>query len=134
MELGRAMKKIQTSCLQSTLSKESCGRDSQAYVVWLACSRVHAWAAPGLGPTSGPMYGPGPACEKADFFFGGGGRVFQDRVSVCSPGYPGTHFVDQAVLELRNPSASASQVLGLKLCATTAGLGKGDFCLLRIIS
>jgi hypothetical protein len=67
-------------------------------------------------------------------FFVGGGRVFQDRVSVCSPGYPGTHFVDQAVLELRNPSASASQVLGLKLCATTAGLGKGDFCLLRIIS
>jgi hypothetical protein len=30
-----------------------------------------------------------------------------------------THFVDQAGLELRNPPASASQVLGLKVCATT---------------
>jgi hypothetical protein len=46
--------------------------------------------------------------------------VFQDRVSLCSPGCPGTHFVDQASLELRNPPVSASQVLGLKACATTA--------------
>jgi hypothetical protein len=46
--------------------------------------------------------------------------VFRDRVSLCSPGCPGTHFVDQASLKLRNPSASASQVLGLKPCATTA--------------
>jgi hypothetical protein len=30
--------------------------------------------------------------------------------------------VDQAGLELRNPPASASQVLGLKACATTARL------------
>jgi hypothetical protein len=44
--------------------------------------------------------------------------VFQDRVSLCSPGCPGTHSVDQAGLELRNPPASASQVLGLKACAT----------------
>jgi hypothetical protein len=28
-----------------------------------------------------------------------------------SPGYPGTHSVDQAGLELRNPPASAYQVL-----------------------
>jgi hypothetical protein len=48
--------------------------------------------------------------------------VFQDRVSLCSPGCPGTHSVNQAVLELRNPPASASQVLGLKACATTARL------------
>jgi hypothetical protein len=48
--------------------------------------------------------------------------LFQDRVSLCSPGCPGTHFVDQAGLELRNPPASASQVLGLKACATTARL------------
>jgi hypothetical protein len=48
--------------------------------------------------------------------------VFQDRVSLCSSGCPGTHFVDQAGLELRNPPASASQVLGLKVCATTAWL------------
>jgi hypothetical protein len=30
-------------------------------------------------------------------------------------------FVDQAGLELRNPPASASRVLGLKACATTPG-------------
>jgi hypothetical protein len=47
--------------------------------------------------------------------------VFQDKVSLCSPGCPGTHFVDQAGLELRNLSASASQVLGLKVCATMPG-------------
>jgi hypothetical protein len=48
------------------------------------------------------------------------GFFFQDRVSLCSPGCPGTHFVDQAGLKLRNLPASASQVLGLKACATTA--------------
>jgi hypothetical protein len=53
------------------------------------------------------------------FFF-----FFWDRVSLCSPGYPGTHFVAQAGLELRNPPASASQVLGLKACATTPGNSK----------
>jgi hypothetical protein len=42
-------------------------------------------------------------------------------VSLCSPGCPGTHSVDQAGLELRNPPASASRVLGLKACATTPG-------------
>jgi hypothetical protein len=36
-----------------------------------------------------------------------------------SAGCPGTHFVDQAGLELRNPPASASRVLGLKASATT---------------
>jgi hypothetical protein len=45
------------------------------------------------------------------FFF------FRDRVSLYSPGCSGTHFVDQAGLELRNLPASASQVLGLKTCA-----------------
>ena len=40
--------------------------------------------------------------------------VFGDRVSLCRPGCSGTHFVDQAGLELRNLPASASQVLGLK--------------------
>ena len=48
--------------------------------------------------------------------------VFQDRVSLYSPGCPGTYSVDQAGLELRNLSASASQVLGLKVCPTTAQL------------
>jgi hypothetical protein len=40
--------------------------------------------------------------------------LFRDRVSLYSLGCPGTHSVDQAGLELRNPPASASQVLGLK--------------------
>jgi hypothetical protein len=54
------------------------------------------------------------------FFFFFFGFLRQDRVSLCSPGCPGTHSaVDQAGLELRNLPASASQVLGLKACATT---------------
>jgi hypothetical protein len=48
--------------------------------------------------------------------------VSRDRVSLYSPGCPGTHSVDQAGFELRNPPVSASQVLGLKVCATTARL------------
>jgi hypothetical protein len=44
--------------------------------------------------------------------------VFRDRVSLCSSGYPGTHSVFHAGLELRNPPISASRVLGLKECAT----------------
>jgi hypothetical protein len=40
---------------------------------------------------------------------------------LCSPGCPGTHSEDQAGLELRDPPASASQVLGLKACTTTPG-------------
>jgi hypothetical protein len=48
--------------------------------------------------------------------------AFRDRVSLYSPGCPGTHFVDQAGLELRNPPASASRVLELKVCATTPGV------------
>jgi hypothetical protein len=46
--------------------------------------------------------------------------VFRDRVFPCSPGCPGTHSVDQAGLELRNPPVSASQVLGLKVFDITA--------------
>ena len=45
---------------------------------------------------------------------------FRDRVFLYSPGCPGIHFVDQAVLKLRNLPASASGVLGV--CATTPGL------------
>jgi hypothetical protein len=57
------------------------------------------------------------------FFFFFVRLFFRDRVSLYSPGCPGTHSVDQAGgLELRNPPASASQVLGLKVCATTARL------------
>ncbi|GAB1287933.1 Nuclear receptor subfamily 1, group H, member 5 [Apodemus speciosus] len=46
----------------------------------------------------------------------------QLEVSLCSPGCPASHSVEQAGLELRNLPASASQVLGLKACATTAWL------------
>jgi hypothetical protein len=45
----------------------------------------------------------------------------RNRVSLYNPVCPRTHFVDQAGLELRNPPASASQVLGLKACATMPG-------------
>jgi hypothetical protein len=48
--------------------------------------------------------------------------LFGDRVSLCSPGCPGTHSVDQAGLELRNSPASASEVLGVKACTTTTQL------------
>jgi hypothetical protein len=40
--------------------------------------------------------------------------VFWDRVSLCSPGCPGTHSVDQAGLKLRSLPVFASQVLGIK--------------------
>jgi hypothetical protein len=56
--------------------------------------------------------------DKYFFFFLFSFLVFRDRVSLYSPGYPGTHFVDQAGLELRNSPSSASRVLGLKACAT----------------
>jgi hypothetical protein len=56
-------------------------------------------------------------CFDVEFVF-----VFRDRVSLYSPGHPGTQSVDQAGLELRNPPASTSQVLELKACATTARL------------
>ena len=46
---------------------------------------------------------------------------FGDRVSLCISGCSGTHFVDQAGLELRNLPASASWMLWLKVCATTPG-------------
>jgi hypothetical protein len=46
--------------------------------------------------------------------------LFACLLAFCfySPGCPGTHFVDQAGLELRNLPASASGVLGLKACTT----------------
>jgi hypothetical protein len=63
------------------------------------------------------MYAVGVLFLISFFFF----LVFRDRVSLYSPGCPGTHFVDQAGLELRDPPASASRVLGLKACATMPG-------------
>jgi hypothetical protein len=58
---------------------------------------------------------------------------FRDRVSLCSPGCPGTHSVDQAGLQLRNPPVSASQVLGLKACATTVWLFPVFLCTCSLI-
>jgi hypothetical protein len=52
---------------------------------------------------------------------------FQDRVSLCSPGCPETHSVDQDGLELRNLPVSASQMLGLKACTTMAWFFKTFF-------
>ena len=43
---------------------------------------------------------------------------YKDMVSVCSSGCPGTHYVDWVGLA----PASASQVVGLKVCASTLGL------------
>jgi hypothetical protein len=60
--------------------------------------------------------------------------VFQDRISLYSPDCPGTHFVDQAGLELRNPPASASRVLGLKTCTITPGKGRHGFSFLFFLS
>ena len=37
--------------------------------------------------------------------------VFQDRVSLCSPGWPGTRCVDQAALELRSPASASATLL-----------------------
>ena len=42
--------------------------------------------------------------------------------SLCRPSCPETHSIDQAGLKLTNLPASASQVLGLKVCVTTARL------------
>jgi hypothetical protein len=40
--------------------------------------------------------------------------LFWDKDSWSNSGWTGTHHIDQAGLELRDPSASASGVLGLK--------------------
>jgi hypothetical protein len=50
------------------------------------------------------------------------GSIFVLFFSLCSPGCPGTHSVDQAILRLRDPPASASHVLGIKMCATSGGM------------
>jgi hypothetical protein len=50
---------------------------------------------------------------------------------MCNPGCPRTHSVDQTGLELRNLPASASQVLGLKACGTTARRNKDSFFFIR---
>ena len=41
-----------------------------------------------------------------------------DKVSLCVPGCPGTHSVDEADLKLSGLHASASRLLELKACTT----------------
>lgn len=48
--------------------------------------------------------------------------LFWDRILFCSPGCPGTHYVVQDDLELRNLLASVSPMLELKASATMAFL------------
>jgi hypothetical protein len=56
---------------------------------------------------------------------------FQDKLSLCSPGYLRTCYVEQVGFELRDPPASASRVLGLKVnpwnsvCVAQLFLGEG---------
>lgn len=45
--------------------------------------------------------------------------LFSDTVLIYGPGWPGTRHVDQAALKLSNGSTFVSQVLELKLCAST---------------
>jgi hypothetical protein len=71
--------------------------------------------------TPGSGLSPDLCLNDVIFLFWLGLVFFQDRVFLCRPGCPGTHFVDQAGLKLRNPPASASRVLGLKACTTIPG-------------
>jgi hypothetical protein len=58
----------------------------------------------------------------------------RDRVSLCSPGCPGTHSIYLTGLELRNLPVSASQVLELKVCSTTARLTPQLFVIGSLLS
>lgn len=42
--------------------------------------------------------------------------LFQNKVSLCNPGCPGTCFVDHAGFEVTDLPASVTRVLGLKSC------------------
>lgn len=52
--------------------------------------------------------------------------LFKDRISLYSLFWSRTQSVDQDDLKLWDLLASATQVLGLKVCVTTPGLG-ADF-------
>jgi hypothetical protein len=59
-------------------------------------------------PSTDPIRPMKKDCLMVPIFFFFFFLVFRDRVSLYSPGCPGTHFVDQAGLKLRNLPASAS--------------------------
>jgi hypothetical protein len=54
------------------------------------------------------------------------------QVSSCSLGYPRSSSVDQAGLKSRDPPGSASHVLGLKVCTTTAQLEQFSYLTIRV--
>jgi hypothetical protein len=60
--------------------------------------------------------------------------LFWDRVSLYTPGCPGTHSAHQAGLKLKSLPASASQVLELKACATTAQQDKEFWKIQEMVS
>lgn len=51
----------------------------------------------------------------------------RDRVSQCSPGCPGTHYVYSASLQFRDPLAPASQMGGLKVWCPMPSYGETTF-------
>jgi hypothetical protein len=55
--------------------------------------------------------------------------TFQDRVSLCSPGCPGTLESRLALIEFRDLHASAFQVLGSKACTMIISLWGTCFCM-----
>jgi hypothetical protein len=88
---------------------------------WQACGAFENTYLRCLVSLTWSLHNSQQACTPSLFFFFFF-LAFPDRVSLCRPGCPRTHFVDQAGLELRNLPASASRVLGLKVCSTTAQL------------
>jgi hypothetical protein len=115
-------------CPSSSLRPKSCFCHHSPVRWLLGVSLTAPWLLPKArwSPVAGTLQ-PSTVAETQEevwqvtqisfFFF----LVFRDRISLYSPDCPGTHFVDQAGLKLRNPPASASQVLGLKVCATMPG-------------
>lgn len=58
--------------------------------------------------------------------------VFKDRISVCSPSWPRTLYIDQSSLKLRDLLPLLDSVLGLKVHTVTPGL-KSTFLLMIFI-
>jgi hypothetical protein len=69
------------------------------------------WSEPQRGDKDRGELGTFRASSASLFFFFFFFWFFETGFPLYSPGCPGTHFVDQAGRELRNPPASASQVL-----------------------
>lgn len=49
-------------------------------------------------------------------------REQKDRVSLCSSGYPGALYIDQAIFKQRDTPISTSQVLRLNNCMSVPDL------------